>query len=125
MQTQTKYFTPSEAKKTLPLVKQIVEDILNKSRELKLLAEDLGLNAETDPSAVKMMDELKVYLQEIEDLGCYYKDWSFSIGMVDFPSVIQGEEVLLCWRSDEEDISYYHDPEAGYQGRKPIPEDYL
>jgi hypothetical protein len=125
MEMQTKYFTTSEAKKTLPLVKQIVKDILYKSRELRLLAEDLGKLAESDPNIIKMMGELKAYIKEIEELGCYYKDWSFSIGLVDFPSVIKGNEVFLCWRSDEEDISWYHTTDEGYQGRKPIPDDYL
>jgi hypothetical protein len=125
MEIQTKYFTPSEAKKTLPLVKQIVKDILNKSREIKLLAEDLGKQTENDPRIIKMMDEVNGYLREIEDLGCYYKDWNFSIGLIDFPSVIHGHEVLLCWRSDEEDITFYHELEAGYQGRKLIPADYF
>jgi hypothetical protein len=125
MEMQTKYFTPSEAKKTLPLVKQIVKDILNKSQQLRLLAEDLGKDAENNPEIIKMMEELRIYLKEIEELGCYYKDWSFSVGLIDFPSVIHGQEVLLCWRSDENDISYYHDLEMGYQGRKQIPDDYL
>jgi len=125
MEMQIKYFTHSEAKKTLPLVKQIVNDILNTARDMRLRAEDLGDQAENDPLIQKMMDEINRYLREIEELGCYYKDWNFSIGLVDFPSVIHGNEVLLCWRSDEEEISYYHDLEAGYHGRKLIPAEYL
>ena len=125
MEMQLKYFTLAEAKKTLPLVKQIVNDILKTADQMRILAETLGNNAENDNRIIKMMDDLGGYLKEIEELGCYYKDWNFSIGLVDFPSVINGNEVLLCWRSDEEEISYYHEPEAGYQGRKLIPSDYL
>jgi hypothetical protein len=125
MDLQIKYFTHSEAKKTLPLVKQIVKDILNTASELRLLADDLGNLSETDPRVARLMDKIKEYLKEIEDLGCFYKDWNFSIGLVDFPSVIHDKEVLLCWRSDEDEISYYHDMDAGYQGRKLIPEEYL
>jgi hypothetical protein len=125
MEMQIKYFTHSEAKKTLPLVKQIVKDILKTAGEMRSHAETLDDNAENDPFIIKMRDDLNGYLKEIEDLGCYYKDWNFSIGLVDFPSVINGNEVLLCWRSDEEEISYYHGPEAGYHGRKLIPSEYL
>ena len=125
MEMQIKYFTHSEAKKTLPLVKQIVKDILKTAGEMRPLAESLGNNAENDSRIIKMMDNINEYLKEIEDLGCYYKDWNFSIGLVDFPSVIQGREVLLCWRSDEDEITYYHNMEAGYQGRKLIPAEYL
>ena len=125
METQIKYFTHSEAKKTLPLVKQIVKDILDTAGELRLLADDLGNLTETDPRVNMLMDKVNGYLKEIEDLGCYYKDWNFSIGLVDFPSVINDKEVLLCWRSDEDEISYYHGMDAGYQGRKLIPAEYL
>jgi hypothetical protein len=125
MEMQTKYFTPAEAKKTLPLVKLIVKDIIDSARDMRLLAEELENNAEKDPRVIKFMDDINRYLKEIEDLGCFYKDWNFSIGLVDFPSVIHDKEVLLCWRSDEDDITYYHEPDAGYQGRKPIPAEYL
>ncbi|MEJ2307317.1 MAG: DUF2203 family protein, partial [candidate division WOR-3 bacterium] len=48
MNTDTKYFSPTEAKNTLPLVKKIVKDILDTSREMRLLAEDIGPDAEED-----------------------------------------------------------------------------
>jgi len=64
-------------------------------------------------------------MSELEEIGCYFKDWNFSIGLVDFPSVINGEEVLLCWRSDEDDIKYFHRIEDGYSARQLIPEEYL
>jgi len=42
MTTDIKYFTPSEAKKTLPLVRKIVKDILDTSREMRLIADEIG-----------------------------------------------------------------------------------
>ena len=36
-------------------------------------------------------------------------------------TVIEGRRVLLCWRSDEPDVAWYHGIEAGYAGRQPIP----
>jgi hypothetical protein len=125
MEMQLKYFTHSEAKKTLPLVRQIVNDILNTADKMRIWAEKLGDNAEQDSQIIDMKEEINGYLKEMEDLGCFYKDWNFSIGLVDFPSVINGNEVLLCWRSDEEEIIYYHDMESGFQGRKLIPSEYL
>ena len=42
MITETKYFTPSEAKRTLPLVKKIVKDILDTTKEMRLIADDVN-----------------------------------------------------------------------------------
>ena len=123
--TETKYFTPDEAQLTLPLVKKIVKDILDTTKEIRLLAEDLEGQIEENSEIKKMISDINGFMNELEEIGCFYKDWNFTIGLVDFPAFIGGEEVLLCWRSDEEDVKYYHSAEEGYAGRKPIPEQYF
>lgn len=122
---EIKYFTPKEAVKTLPLVKKIVEDILREGKEIQLLMDQVGGDVQLNPEISVRLKNMQVYLKELLDVGCFYKDWDFSLGLVDFPSVIDGEEVFLCWRSDEETIRYYHHPASGYAGRKVIPEDYF
>lgn len=121
MTTELKYFTPTEAKKTLPLVKRIVKDILDTSNEMRLIADEIGGKAEEDPRIQRLADDIENFMSELEEIGCYFKDWNFQIGLVDFPAIIEGKEVFLCWRSDEDDIMYYHEMEAGFAGRKIIP----
>lgn len=125
MITETKFFSPSEAIRTLPLVKKIVEDILNTTREMRLYAEEINGKIELYPFIKKMAENVEGFIKELEEIGCFYKDWNFTIGLVDFPSVIDGKEVFLCWRSDEETIKFYHDMDSGFAGRKSIPEKYL
>ena len=125
MTTDIKYFTPSEAKKTLPLVRKIVKDILDTSREMRLIADEIGHNVENDPRIQKLADNIEGFMQELEEIGCYFKDWNFSIGLIDFPTIIDGKEVFLCWRSDEDDIMYYHEVDTGFAGRKLIPPEEL
>jgi hypothetical protein len=125
MTTDIKYFTPSEAKKTLPLVRKIVKDILDTSREMRAIADEIGSNVENDPRIHKLADNIEEFMQELEEIGCYFKDWNFSIGLIDFPAIIDGQEVFLCWRSDEDDIMYYHEVEAGFAGRKLLPPEEL
>jgi hypothetical protein len=125
MTTEIKYFTPSEARKTLPLVRKIVKDILDTSREMRLIADEIGEEAEKDPRIQKMADDVEDFMAELEDIGCFFKDWNFQIGLVDFPAIINGKEVFLCWRSDEDNIMYYHEMETGFAGRKIIPPEEL
>ena len=119
---EIKHFTPVEANRTLPLVKRIVADIQERGQELMRLASELGDDAAEDPQIKKLIDELNEFMEELNEIGCSYKDPQFKLGLVDFPAVIDGQEVLLCWRSDESSIAFYHAPEAGYAGRQPIPE---
>ncbi|MFZ2323743.1 MAG: DUF2203 domain-containing protein [Ignavibacteriaceae bacterium] len=121
MTTEIKYFTPLEARKTLPLVKNIVRDILQATREMRLIAEEVGADVEEDARVKKLASDVTGFLKELEEIGCYYKDSNFQIGLVDFPALMNGEEIYLCWRSDEDDILYYHEADKGYAGRKLIP----
>ena len=111
-----------QANKTLPLIKQIVADILKTGQSIRELSVDME-KPEDDPEIIRLMDQLDELFEEIEELGCYYKDWNFTEGLVDFPAKINSKEVMLCWRSDEEEILYYHDAESGYAGRRLIPKD--
>lgn len=39
-------------------------------------------------------------------------------GLVDFPAILQGKEVFLCWEQGEEDVEFWHELDAGYAGRE-------
>lgn len=120
-----KHWTPKEAESTLPLVKQIVKDILDKGYMVKTIAESMGGDITENREAQKYIAEINGFIKELEEIGCSFKDWNFSVGLVDFPAIINGEEVELCWRSDEDQILYYHRPDDGYKGRKKIPDELL
>lgn len=107
-------FTPQEATRTLPLVRSIVSDILACGRTIRNRSE-----------SGEVVNEVRVrlgdHITELQRIGCEYKDWGFDVGLVDFPSEIDGEPVWLCWRSDEPELSWYHGVADGYAGRQRIP----
>ena len=41
-------------------------------------------------------------------------------GLVDFISERDGQTILLCWKLGEEDVSHWHSPEDGFDGRRPL-----
>jgi hypothetical protein len=125
MTTDTKYFTPAEANRTLPLVRKIVDDILSATKEMRLIAEEIGPEATEDERLKKLAADVENFMAELEEIGCYFKDWNFTTGLVDFPGMLDGKEVFLCWKSDEDKIKFYHRLDDGFAGRKPIPEDLL
>ena len=55
---------------------------------------------------------------EIHATGCIVKD--LDIGLLDFPSRIDNEDVYLCWRLGEDRIRFYHRQDEGFSGRKPL-----
>ena len=41
--------------------------------------------------------------------------------LLDFPAELDGDTVLLCWVEGERELRWYHRPEHGFAGRRPIP----
>ena len=62
-------------------------------------------------------------IENIHSYGCYVKD--LDVGLIDFPTLFRGREVLLCWKLGEKGIGWWHGVEEGFGGRKPVDEDFL
>ncbi len=57
-------------------------------------------------------------VQSIEKQGGVFK--GSALGFVDFPAMLNGEEVSLCWQYGEKEIVYYHKRTEGFSGRQPL-----
>lgn len=117
-------FTPEQATRALPLVRRIVSDILPLGRELRAL-EGRELSDEEMARALEVSRSLEALFAELDQIGCSFRSPDYESGLVDFPAVIDGELVHLCWRDDEAELRYYHDPRSGFAGRRPIPPELL
>jgi len=65
-----------------------------------------------------LAEVMKTNLEKILSTGCLIKD--LDIGLLDFPAIVNNEEVYLCWKLGEDRIRYYHRQDEGYAGRKPL-----
>ena len=66
----------------------------------------------------KAVQAVKDAITEISSIGVQVKD--LDMGLLDFPCVVDGQIILLCWKLGEKAIEYWHGLEEGYAGRKPI-----
>ncbi|MBA3890710.1 MAG: DUF2203 domain-containing protein [Gemmatimonadaceae bacterium] len=124
-------YTVGHANATLPLVRRIVEDIVvNHQRwrervlEFDLLASSVRADAPDDRAtqlerqAQALARDIDAFERELAALGIALKDRR--LGLIDFPAMLDGREVWLCWRLGEPDIRFYHELDAGFGGRKPL-----
>lgn len=121
-------FTPQEASKLLPDIKPKIKELIEKKKAVAQLHSELErynlLGFRTAEVAEKaaildaLVEGMTKKIEELEDLGIQVKDLDF--GLVDFPAERYGENVVLCWRYGEADVSYWHKPNEGYNGRKPL-----
>jgi hypothetical protein len=119
-----KRFTLSEANRTLPLVKRIVNDVVRTHEQaLHLQAKLEAVEDARQTNAVqselnKAMEHLNAFVAELTGIGCEVKD--YKSGLIDFLGQHQGRDVNLCWRLGEDKIHFWHELTAGFAGRKPI-----
>jgi hypothetical protein len=67
--------------------------------------------------------QLKTAVEQVQEFGCVIKD--LDIGLIDFPTLLRGVEVYLCWKLGEPAIAYWHGVDEGFRGRKAIDQDFL
>jgi hypothetical protein len=63
--------------------------------------------------------ELRAAVEELTAEGIVLRD--LDAGLVDFPARLEdGREYLLCWVLGEPAVEWWHWPEAGFAGRRPL-----
>ncbi|MCE9547589.1 MAG: DUF2203 domain-containing protein [Planctomycetia bacterium] len=134
-----KLFTVEEANATLPLVRAICTDLAQLSRDVVERRERLASLsrprdaqgrpeqrrdfyaeevAQVEEELEKDAQRLQEFVDELRELGVEPKDGV--AGLVDFPSLMDGRVVLLCWRMSEPEVLYWHEVDAGFAGRQPL-----
>lgn len=61
-------------------------------------------------TGVARIDALDLTLRDIER------------GLVDFPALVSGRQIWLCWQFDETRIGWWHGLDTGFDGRQPLAE---
>ena len=64
---------------------------------------------------------LENLMRTIQDTGVQVKGWAPLL--MDFPAVFEEQNVLLCWLEGDLSLAWYHRPELGFAGRRPLPFD--
>jgi hypothetical protein len=132
-----RHFTPEEANALLEQVRPVAESLVAHrraftvaaARRARLTQRISGNGGDFDPQEPSELDEqlqreagaVAHAVEELQALGVLVKD--LDRGLVDFPALHRGEEVLLCWQVGEGEVSYWHGLEEGFAGRKPLPLD--
>ncbi len=126
--TFARLFTVADANRALPLVRRITRDIVSHCHTLarqhalrgdQLARRNASAVAALDRRAEAVVRQVHGLIAELEAIGCRLRDWE--TGKVDFPSVLNGREVYLCWILGEAQVSHWHDRDAGLSQRRPLP----
>jgi hypothetical protein len=116
-------FTLAEAQAMVPAVRRRVE-------ELVVLRADLvdaqGALQRGEQPAVGGLPEVKAIEARLQEAVDWFGQQGIQLKgiapvIIDFPSTLKGEPVLLCWLEGEADLAWYHSPDVGFLGRRRLP----
>lgn len=132
-----KVFTVEQANAALPLVRAIATDLARLSRDVierreRLSFLDRGRErdnrdlygeelAQVEEELQRDTERLQEYVEELRELGVEPKNGPE--GLLDFPAMMEGRPVYLCWKLGEPEVLHWHDLDAGFRGRQPLTAD--
>ena len=135
-----RFFTLEQAEKVLPDVDSAIRRVISLKAEYETMqsewqsfSERLAATGGMRVDRAHVVEQrngreqtalaLKQAVDKVHEFGCLVKD--LDIGLIDFPTLFQGEEVYLCWKLGERGIQFWHGVTEGFRGRKPIDSGFL
>ena len=132
-------FRIEQAERLLPRIERTLQELLPQKKAFDELKRELhgaarritlagGYRVDPEALARKRRDAetlkaaINSTLESVQQCGCVVKD--LDLGLVDFPALLHGEEICLCWKLGERRITYWHRLSEGFAGRKPIDEEF-
>ena len=129
-----RYFTLNEANEAVEELRPVVERMVEHRRRFLVaqqqrgeLTEQAGSNggdltptdfAEVEEELELQASALAGCIEHLQAAGALVKD--LDQGLLDFPALRDGQEILLCWHLGEGEIAYFHGTDEGFAGRKPL-----
>jgi len=121
-----KHYTRDEARALLPQIRKWLEQLTESrvrftdldQRLTAMLADGRDIGGDLANQWVRTFADIKQAVLEFQRRDLQIKD--LDRGLIDFPSIVGGKEVFLCWEKEEEDIDYWHDLDSNYAGREPL-----
>jgi len=118
-------YTVATANALLPYLAPTLVELREKFEAAEKIREAM-VRAASGNGRSRRRDEERNTMERVAELMKRIDAWDLllrdvSTGLVDFPSEIDGQQAFLCWRLGEAEVAYWHSPDDGFQGRRPLP----
>lgn len=123
-------YTVTEARALIPQVRAVLLQLALERRQAdashEALHRRLGSGAHTEDAqrgrleadTAEFRARARALLEHLESLGVVVRD--LETGLVDLPTIRDGEPAWLCWRLDDPDLAWWHSTREGYASRRPL-----
>lgn len=117
-------YSVEEANELLPHLAPTLVELREKFEDAARIRAAIAQAAASNGGSPRREEEQRT-LARVSELLKRLEDWEIelrdvSTGLIDFPTVINGERAFLCWRLGEPAVSYWHSPDDGFLGRRSL-----
>lgn len=132
----TRFYAIDEANATLPEVERILVALHDQREELIELRDRVVAAAPPDGETPTtgsaeqirllrlgmqgLIDQMQAGVARLVEMDVTLRD--ISTGLIDFPALVSGRPIWLCWRLGETDVAHWHAHDEGYGSRRPLSE---
>ena len=117
-------YTIDEANALLPYLAPTLIELRDKFEEAAEIRVAIMQSSATNGGS-KERERWSKFLARVAELLDRLREWDIvlrdiSTGLVDFHTVLNGQEAFLCWKLGEPNVAHWHSPEDGFEGRRPL-----
>jgi hypothetical protein len=132
----TRFYAIDEANASLPDVERILTALRDQREELIALRDRVvaatpdGDETPTPGAAEQirllrlgmqgLIDQMQAGVARLVEMDITLRD--ISSGLIDFPALVAGRPIWLCWRLGESDVAHWHAHDEGFDSRRPLSE---
>jgi hypothetical protein len=119
-----KIYSVEEANELLPRIAPALVELRDKFEEATEIRVAVARAASTNGGTPererwsKTLARVTELIERLQEWDVQLRD--VSSGLVDFPTIMEGEEAWLCWRLGESEVAFWHPKDAGLGGRRPL-----
>jgi hypothetical protein len=132
----SRYYGIDEANGLLPEVERILAALRDQRTELIELRDRVVAASPIDDEAPSagvaerirllrlgmqgLIDQMQAGVARLVELDITLRD--IATGLIDFPALVSGSPIWLCWRLGEDDVAHWHALDEGFDSRRPLSE---
>lgn len=120
----TTFYTLDRANDRIPDLVELLTVLRTQRDELRELKGTFEATEESDDQRrlrlrmQGLVDQMQATVARIDGWGITLRD--IDTGLIDFPALVNGRQVWLCWQLGEGPVEWWHELDSGLAGRRPL-----
>jgi hypothetical protein len=121
----TTFYDLDAANARLPDLRDLLADLRDQRAELIRLRDRATEDDVDEEERRRLRLRMQGIIDQMQAAVVRIDAWDITLrdiesGLIDFPALVNGRQVCLCWRLGEEEVAWWHELSSGFAGRREL-----